>query len=108
MNFRSYLLVLLCFAAWSTKAQQATLSDCPYSIQGQVFDAQTKEPLAFVSVQLKDTNKGTETDDKGAFEFTALCEQEYDLAFSYLGYQSLTHHHDFHHPFLEIYLAPDG
>ncbi|MEL6969367.1 MAG: TonB-dependent receptor [Bacteroidota bacterium] len=108
MYFRSYLLALLCFTVWTTKAQQVTSSDCPYTIQGQVFDAQTKEPLAFVSVQIKDTSKGTETNDKGEFEFQALCEQEYDLAFSYLGYQSLIHHHDFHHPFLEIYLAPDG
>ncbi|MEL6277155.1 MAG: TonB-dependent receptor plug domain-containing protein, partial [Bacteroidota bacterium] len=50
---------------------------------------------------------GTTTDEEGYFEFVDLCEKEYDLLFSFLGYKAVNHHHDFHHPFLEIYLAPE-
>ncbi|MEL7163820.1 MAG: carboxypeptidase-like regulatory domain-containing protein, partial [Bacteroidota bacterium] len=75
-------------------------------IQGKVYDAATKEPLAFVSIQLDDSTEGAVTDVDGNFEIPSLCEKEYDLAFSYLGYKTITHHHDFHHPFLEIFLAP--
>ena len=108
MNLKSLLVAALFLLVGTMWAQQSKTSDCPYTIQGQVFDAQTKEPLAFVSVQIEGTSSGTETDDEGQFEFVSLCEQEYDLAFSYLGYKTIRHHHDFHHPFLEIYLAPDG
>ena len=61
-----------------------------------------------MSVQLEGTSIGTETDDEGRFEVGSLCEQEYDLAFSFIGYKTIRHHHDFHHPALEIYLAPNG
>ncbi|MEM9835612.1 MAG: TonB-dependent receptor [Bacteroidota bacterium] len=88
-------------------AQTAEEKPCSYTIQGQVFDAETKEPLPFVSVQLAETTLGTTTDEKGNFEFSSLCEDEYDVIFSYLGYKSITHHHDFHHPFMQIFLAAD-
>jgi iron complex outermembrane receptor protein len=82
-------------------------SDCLYTIEGQVYDAATKQPLAFVGVQLVGKTKGAVTDDGGLFAIPGLCEQEHDLVFSYLGYKTVKHHHDFYHPFLKIYLAPD-
>ncbi|MEO0733537.1 MAG: TonB-dependent receptor, partial [Bacteroidota bacterium] len=71
------------------------------------YDATTKEPLAFVSVQLDGTTQGGLTEEDGSFMFTSLCEKEYDLSFSFVGYKTVSHHHDFHHPFLEIFLAPE-
>ncbi|NJC26541.1 TonB-dependent receptor [Neolewinella antarctica] len=88
-------------------AQNAVSTDCPYSIRGKVYDAKTKEPLPFVAVQLTGTTKGISTGDDGSFEILSLCDEDYDLTFNYLGYKSIVHHHDFHHPFLEIFLAPD-
>lgn len=108
MKLRFYLLLVLCSAVAFLKAQQTVAPDCDYIVQGKVYDAETKEPLAFVSVQLEGTSIGAETDDDGLFEIGSLCEQEYDLAFSFIGYKTIRHHHDFHHPALEIYLAPDG
>ncbi len=108
MKLRSYLLLVLCSVVAFLKAQQTVAPDCDYVVEGKVYDAETKEPLAFVSVQLEGTSVGTETDDEGHFEIGSLCEQEYDLAFSFIGYKTVRHHHDFHHPALEIYLAPDG
>lgn len=44
------------------------------------------EPLSFVTVQLKNQQIGTRTNDKGEFEFQ-LEEGEYDILFSLLGYE---------------------
>ncbi|MEM1358352.1 MAG: TonB-dependent receptor [Bacteroidota bacterium] len=107
MKLRFILLVCLSWVVTTLWGQPTTKSDCPYKISGKVYDAETKEPLAFVSVQLDGTSEGLLTDANGQFEFKSLCEQEYDLVFSYLGYKSIKHHHDFHHPFLEIFLAPE-
>lgn len=79
--------------------------ECAYSIEGKVFDLETKEPLSFVSVQIENTSQGTTSDDSGYFKFENLCEKEYDLLFAFLGYKEARHHHDFHHPFIEIYMA---
>ncbi|WP_273445806.1 TonB-dependent receptor [Neolewinella agarilytica] len=105
MDIRFYFLVCLLTIGRGLMAQQ--LSDCPYAIQGRVYDAASKEPLAFVSVQLDGNGEGAVTDEAGKFDIENLCEQEYNLIFSFLGYKTVTHHHDFHHPALEIYLAPD-
>ena len=56
---------------------------------------------------MQGTTIGAETDEEGYFEIRDLCEKEYDLEFSYLGYKSKSHHHDFHHGYLEVQLAPD-
>lgn len=107
MNLQSYLIICLCLVVGTVVAQNATAADCPYAIRGKVYDAETKEPLAYVSVQLDGTMKGQVTGDNGEFEVKSLCEEEYDLTFSYVGYKTIQHHHDFHHPFLEIFLAPE-
>jgi iron complex outermembrane receptor protein len=88
-------------------ARGQTESDCRYSVKGVVLDLETKAPLSYVSVLIKGTTMGKVTDEEGKFEFNNLCDKEQDLEFSYLGYQDLTHHHDFHHPFIEIFLAPE-
>ena len=78
---------------------------CTYQIIGTVFDAETRSPLAYVTIQLDGTQTGAISDADGAFTISNLCEEEYDLTFSYLGYKPLQHHHDFHHPEMQIYLA---
>jgi len=107
MSLRFYFYLCFCLLVQQLPAQQAATADCPYGISGRVYDAETKEPLAYVSVQLEGTAEGIVTDEDGRFNLESLCEQEYDIAFSYLGYKTIKHHHDFHHPFIEIYLAPD-
>ncbi len=101
------LLLFLFFLSPSLLTAQVE-KKCTYSIAGKVFNLETKEPLAFVSVQLEDTSQGTLSDESGYFKFDGLCEKEYTLSFAFLGYKTITHHHDFHHPFLEIYMAPQA
>lgn len=98
-----FLILLIWFSVPSCLTAQVK-EECMYSIEGKVFDSETNEPLGFVSVQLKNTTKGIISDESGYFKIDGLCEKEYDLVFTYLGYKTLIHHHDFHHPFLEIYI----
>ena len=64
------------------------------TLSGKVQDAQTKAPLAFLSVVLK-TEKdsafvaGTLTDDGGAFALAGLKKGSYLLEATYVGYQAL-------------------
>lgn len=54
-----------------------------------VKDGQTKEPLAYCSVSILGTRKGTITNADGGFTVTVKSEKDL-LEFSYLGYESKT------------------
>jgi len=79
---------------------------CSYVLKGQVFDRQTEEPLGYVNVRIEGTTIGTVSAEDGSFEIRNLCQAEYDLIFSFVGYKEVRHHHDFYHPDLSVYLAP--
>jgi len=81
--------------------------NCDFKIEGRVFDLLTKKPLPFVTIQVSGTIIGANSDDKGFFLIENICEKEYDLVFSSIGYKDTYHHHDFHHPEMEIYLAEE-
>lgn len=81
--------------------------DCQFVISGKVYDQETKLPLAYVAVQVENTGIGTVTDEEGAFSIINLCEKEYELIFSRIGYKTYQHHHDFHHPTMEVFLVED-
>ena len=80
---------------------------CDFIIEGRVFDLLTKKPLSFVTIQISGTSIGTNSDDEGFFSIENICEKEYDLVFSRIGYKDFQHHHDFHHPEMEIYLVEE-
>ena len=75
--FFSLLILLLPFLSWA----QGT------GISGIVYDANTKAPLAFVSITLKGTTTGTVTDIDGHFSFDKL-PAEAVLLVSYIGYKA--------------------
>ncbi|MEM9834270.1 MAG: TonB-dependent receptor [Bacteroidota bacterium] len=106
---KKYILVswLLIGAGCYTHATPAPqLSDsCSYEIQGSILDVETKQPVPFATVMIKDTQKGVVADEQGKFLLDNLCGQEYDLVFSCVGFKSITHHHDAHHQELVIYMA---
>ncbi|MEO6630679.1 MAG: carboxypeptidase-like regulatory domain-containing protein, partial [Mucilaginibacter sp.] len=71
-------LVLLCFFFINTAfAQNAT-------VKGKVADATTGETLIGVSVGIKGTSTGTQTDVNGAYTLTAPSGAT--LTFTYIGY----------------------
>ncbi len=93
---------LLCIDA---VAQEAT--PCSYIVQGVVRDLQTNEPLMFANVLIADTDTGTTTDEDGFFTIEGICEKEFDLVISYVGYKSIQHHHDYHHSTVEVFLVSE-
>lgn len=105
---KSYLVHLIAIFVLSVTGLMAQEDpDCNYVIEGKTYDLETKEPLSFVNVQVVGESKGAVSDENGHFIIKNLCKKEYDLLFSFVGYKQARHHHDFHHPFIEIYLAPD-
>ena len=108
MSLLRWLVGIMMCIGVLTGINAQSLDSCNYSIQGAVFDQESKDPLAFASVQISLDGKtiGAYTDEKGLFEINGLCKKEYDLQFSFIGYKKVIHHHDFYHPFVEIYLAP--
>lgn len=76
-NFCIYIILLLLFSL-QANAQQ-------YKLWGKVTDA-NMEPLSFVTVQIKDLQIGTKTDENGRYEFQ-LEEGQYELFFSLVGYK---------------------
>lgn len=60
-------------------------------VEGRVIDQNTKEPLAFVSIVIKGTQKAAYTDLDGRFKIISDTLVN-DLLFSYVGYESITYH----------------
>ncbi len=62
-----------------------------FIIEGKVIDYTTKEPLAFVSIVIKGTQKVTYTTIEGKFKIVSEAPVT-DLIFSYVGYTLLNYH----------------
>jgi iron complex outermembrane recepter protein len=96
MSFKYVIMALLCLYMSNTFAQSKT-------INGNVIDSQTKEPLIGVNIVLKDTDKGTTTDVNGKFSL-AMQESNHKILVSYLGYKSQAISITDSSQFLEIFL----
>ncbi|MEL6533943.1 MAG: TonB-dependent receptor [Bacteroidota bacterium] len=79
---------------------------CSNEIRGMIVDAETEKPIPFATVLIKGLQQGVAADAQGKFVLDKLCDKEYTLVFSSVGYKGITHHHDWHHGELEILLAP--
>lgn len=58
------------------------------SVRGNIFDRETAQPLAYATVQLKDTRFGANTDINGFFNISGVPPGEYELIATYLGYDA--------------------
>ena len=79
---KTFLLILI-FAGQIATAQKDT---CQYSMQGKVLDAETKDPLPYVSIKVKDVDKFAVTDINGNFTIGGLCDEHNTLIISCYGY----------------------
>lgn len=78
INLSNVLCVLLMCIGLTSSAQV-------YKLKGKVTNSKM-EPLSYVTVQVKEEQTGTRTDENGIFEFK-LETGEYELLFSLLGYK---------------------
>lgn len=108
--YSSFLWCLLVFSGFYAVAQNPKpdcSTDCSCDMAGKIVDQQSKLPLPYATVQVAGTSIGTIADDKGIFHLHNLCAQEFDLVVSFVGYKSISHHHDLYHSDPVIYLSPD-
>ncbi len=89
-------------------AQSSPPDSCTYTVDGQVLDLTTQQPLPYASVQVKGLPVGDQTDAQGYFHIKQLCRREFDLVVSYVGYKTAVHHHDTYHAPPRILLAHDS
>lgn len=75
------LLLFFCLLAGPLFAQDLVLN-------GKVLDATESQPLPGVTIQVKDSNKGTVTDANGVFSIATTKGQV--LVFSYIGYEAIS------------------
>ena len=78
------MLRKICFFVYMLSISFLAAAQSPV-IDGTVYDAVTKAPLAFVSVTFKGTNTGTVTDIDGHFSFDKMPVNAV-LLISYIGY----------------------
>ncbi len=78
-----FLFSILFICTSSLFAQNGTL-------RGNVFDADTGEPIIYCNLQLQGTNLGVTTDFDGFFSLTNIPVGDYQLVATYIGYDSLS------------------
>ena len=93
-----FLLFVYATIVWSQEP-------CSQEIKGKVLDLHTNEPIAFATIMVEGTSKGTTTNEYGHFVLTAVCEGELHLIISHVSYKTLNHHHDAHHNEPLIFMA---
>ncbi|MBL6446211.1 TonB-dependent receptor plug domain-containing protein [Fulvivirga sp. 29W222] len=101
-----FAALLLTHISTFSQEKKDCATDCSCIISGVIMDASTHEPVPYATVQIKNSEKGVLTDEAGKFLFNKLCEKEFDIFISHLGYKSVIHHHDIYHPDLVVKLAP--
>lgn len=55
-------------------ADEARAQDCHLALRGRIEEAETHEPLAYVTVYVREAGRGTMTDEHGHYAIADLCE----------------------------------
>lgn len=85
------ILLVLCIAFTNTilYAGEHPQKDTDTNIFGHVLDAQTKEHLPYVTLQLKGTTIGTTTDASGHYLLKNLPTGKFTIVAQFVGYQTV-------------------
>lgn len=84
LNLKKYALFLMLFISIAAKAQQT----CNLTINGRVIDEDTNLPVSGVSIALRPGNQIYSSDGHGHFSIPNLCEGNYTLVITSLGFES--------------------
>jgi len=82
MSVKKFFYLLLFFSSLSFAQNKGMLS-------GRIVDKSTGEPLINAEIIIKETGKGTATNEKGFYSLS-LPKGSYTIGFYYLGYQSIS------------------
>lgn len=83
----------------------AQTDSCSFKVEGQVLDAESKKPLSFVSVKVKEQEIYALTDKEGFFLIEGLCTQQNTIIISCYGYHDTSENVHYNHGYLaHIYL----
>lgn len=103
IRFKFILSILITLSTLGLSAQK---DSCNYSVSGKILDVETKEPIPFVSVFVRGTEKGTIASEKGDFFIDGLCSKNNTLIISCYGYcDSICEHSHQHGKVPHIYLT---
>jgi hypothetical protein len=72
------------------KKEETLIDSLKNVVQGIVLDSETKEPLLYASITIKDTKTGVVTDIDGKFKFVipdSLLTDNITLVITYIGYE---------------------
>jgi iron complex outermembrane receptor protein len=100
------LFVTLFFLLSSTTLVIAQNDSCSNAVAGRILDLDTKEPIPYVTVKIRGTEKFTMTNIAGEFLIKNLCNESNTLIISCIGYCNTTckNHHQ-HGKSPHIYLT---
>ncbi len=104
-----FFIAILPYRSQAQVQRKSQVQDsCQYHVEGYIIDRSTQQNLPYANVQVQGSNKGTTADENGFFSIDQLCNKEFDLVVTYVGYKRVTHHHDTYHLDTKIYMAPDS
>jgi len=92
--FLQALLLLLVVNTVQAQAQVTAdsgepVQDCGLTLSGKVLDHDTREPLIGATVYLEELDRATLTDEYGNYHFHHLCQSNYTLKVTYIGYEQM-------------------
>lgn len=107
MKGRSRLLFVF-IALGLSLGLHAQNEDCIFSVEGTILDVETKEPIPFVTIKVKGTERVVLSDIDGNFIIEDLCKEDNTLIVSCFGYcDSECEDHHQHGKSPHIYLTQD-
>lgn len=69
-------------------------SNCNLKFSGQVLDGESKQPLPFANILIKEISRGSVASDLGKFTIESLCTGTYTVECSFIGYETVTYRVD--------------
>jgi iron complex outermembrane receptor protein len=102
------VVLILCFLLGGSNLLHSQTDICSFTVSGKVLDIDTKEPIPYVTVKVRETENFTTTNIQGEFLITNLCSKRNTLIISCIGYCNATceNHHQ-HGKSPHIYLTQE-
>ncbi len=85
LYIKRFILFAILLVPFYSQAQ----NNCNLSIKGRILDADTNLPLANSTIHLQQGNLETQADGHGFFSFDKLCQGDYTLHITTLGFKDL-------------------